>query len=297
VDVFNTVFRAHYACRGLTHEGIPTGAYHGFFHTVLSLRKISKRLVFCFDQGLPGDPRRPCWHQALFPDYKAARRNREASNDVITVRDSLRTIHQVLGWLNHPCVGIPGLEADDLIGILSEQEQGKVLIYTTDKDMHQLLTHDGRVQVLRPGKVSGKNIVVTAQQVEKLFQIPIERWPVYLALGGDSSDGIKPLPGMGPKTAQKLVQAGIDPCVPFHGNPSNLKFSKLKPVWKRVQDCYAMALIPRHPNDCRIRDCMKDYLHRLDLRTTPLPDRFQKFTTFCADRGLVFLLSARREFF
>lgn len=299
VDVFNLIFRAHYACRGLTFEGKPTGAYHGFFRTVLTLRKISKRVVFCFDQGLPGDLRRQCWHQVLFPDYKAARRNGEISNDVIVVRDSLRMVYEVLGWLNYPCVGVPGLEADDVIGILSEREPGKILVYSTDKDMYQLLTHDGRVRVLRPGKDSGKNIIVTAQEVEKTFQIPIKSWPVYLALGGDSSDGIKPVRGMGPKTATALVLAGADPRVPFKKNPAEIRerFAKLEPLWKKVQDCYSTAMIPRHLSDCRIISCTKEYIHRFDLRTAPPPDRFQKFTTFCASHGLVSLLEARRELF
>ena len=301
VDVFNLAFRTHYACRGLTHEGTPTGLYHGFFQSVLALRKISKRIVFCWDQGLPGDPRRECWHQEMFPAYKAARRNGEISNDVIIVRDSLRTIHQVLNWMAYPSAGIPGLEADDIIGILSEQERGKVLVYSTDKDMYQLLTRDGRVQVLRPQKVGGtnKNVIITVQSVEKEFQIPVERWPMYLALGGDSSDGIKPMRGMGPKTAQTLVQAGADPRISFNKNPPEVRkrFAKLEPIWKKIQNCYSVALIPRHPFDTRIYGYIKDYIHRLDLHTAPPADGFKKFTTFCANHGLVSLLAARREFF
>jgi len=299
VDVFNLAFRAHYACRNLSHNGVPTGVYHGFFQTILTLRKISKRLVFCWDQGLPGDPRCPCWHQVMFPEYKAPRRNKEISNDVIVVRDSLSMIHQALSWMAYPNVGVPGLEADDVIGIISEHSPGKILIYSSDKDMYQLLTDDGRVQVLKPGTYGSKNTIVTARLVEKTFQIPVERWPVYLALGGDSSDNIKPLRGMGPKTSLALVQAGADPCVSFHENPVKVreKFSKLEPVWKRVQDCYSMALIPRRIDDPRVRECVKEYARRFDLRPAPQMDGIQKFTMFCARHGLVSLLEKRRELF
>ncbi len=314
VDSLNLLFRSHYAMKNLsTRDGRPTGTYHGFFSAVHQLIiKRGWRLVFCWDGGIPrkGSRRIPNWRLRFLPSYKGTRCPTE---DTTTIFQQIPEVIRVLDSLGFLSVGIPGLEADDVIGILTgENPEERIEIFSSDQDMFQLTRHGanlgrGDVTVVKPGR-SGKPdwVRVSAKGLWKEHNIHARDWAKYLALGGDSSDNLKPIEGFGPVTARTLVRLGIDPIVPFDKNPEPVRQSRfaerLEQNWKAVQLAYAAALIPHSLWDKRILFHTKNWrMLPLSYYQGPIPHSREQglleFTRFCADYELVVLLSKRREFF
>ncbi len=205
---------------------------------------------------------------------------------------------------------VMGLEADDVIGILAKStwHDSEKLIFSTDRDFYQLLEY-GKVRVLTPKKDKGAFNFVSRTDVERDYGISVDRWAEYLALGGDKSDSIKPLRGMGPKTALKLVQMGINPGLSYNEQPELFrnasKSQAYEAAWDMVQKCYSAARIPTSWNDPRIKSCLNaDAL----ARHTPSPDQswrdeetkakaFREVLGFLADRNMTSLVAAAKSFF
>lgn len=307
IDCMNILFRSHFAFKGLTtKEGAPTGVYHGFFLEVHQLiSKIGWRLIFCWDGGIPGPgvARQPNWRMKILPSYKGTRK---PSEDSAVVFQQIPEVVRILNLMGFPSVGIPGLEADDIIGILSSQNPDeRIEIFSTDRDLYQLLSPNTRIT--KPGRMGNADWSrINARGVLSEYGITIEDWPKYLALGGDSSDNIKPVAGWGPETAKKLVALGADPSLAFESNPASVRESKygdkLRENWSAIQASYIVAAIPRTMYERRIVNCTKN-LKLIPLATYQgpvVPNRTQRiaeFTRFCADNELVTLLSKRREYF
>jgi 5'-3' exonuclease len=306
IDVLNTVFRCHYASPKLAFEGTPTSVLHGFLRTVLDLREhVSKRILFAWDHGIPvpGAPRSRNWREDVLPTYKA---NRARSESWPVICPQLGPLAQAISMLGYSSVAVMGLEADDIIGILSQEIKDEVLIFSTDKDLYQLL--DGvRCHILVPKKEGGKFRYIVASDVENEYGIPVSRWAEYLALGGDHSDNIKPMRGMGPKTAIKLIQAGIDLNKSFSQQPDFKQ--KTLDIWEQIQKTYHAARIPRSWSDPRIRHMvvahqlfvpLKAYIVQT-AQTFPNQQAREagqaQFTRFLAQHGLESLFSVRRKFF
>ena len=313
VDLSNACYRSHFAHQHLMHEGRHTGTYHGLLQAILSLKKVSPRMVFCWDYGIPTDvplTERPrCWRHATFPEYKAAR---TATPDHVIVRKQMPNVHRLLTWLGYSSVGIPGLEADDVISCIAHEIVARceqVLIFSSDHDLYQILPNPNdatseNVQILQPGKKAGKYQRVTTRDVVKQFGITISRWPDYLALGGDSSDNIKPARGMGPKTALQLIAEGARPDRPFKEQYITFRqdHNKLEPVWPRIQAAYQVAKLPRTWRDPSINVYLNGSLpgYQTRQRWFNETERLQslgKFMEFCAQHGLLQMLANRREFF
>ena len=309
VDLSNVVFRSHFAHQHLMHEGHPTGTYHGLLQTILSLKQVSPRMVFCWDYGIPTDApltERPrCWRSSVFPEYKATRK---ATPDHAIVRSQMPNIYRLLMWLGYSSVGIPGLEADDVISCIAHESVDRyesVLIYSSDHDLYQILPHiSDRIQILQPGKKDGKYSRVTSADVEKLYGVTVNQWPDYLALGGDSSDNIKPARGMGPKTAALLVKEGAQPDRPFKEQYITFRqdHNKLEPVWPRIQAAYKVAKLPRSWREPNINAYMNGALPQYTTQQRWPNESWRlgglkHFMEFCAQHGLLQMLAKRREFF
>lgn len=303
VDVMNLVFRCHYAFRGLTCDSKPTGVLYGGLRTLLDLReKVSCRMVFCWDHGIPvpGASRPQNWRVSFLPSYKASRK---PSADYPLVLQQLPEFGRVLELLGYTNLGIPGLEADDLIGILaSELSCGgeSVLIFSTDRDLYQLLGPG--VEILVPKRSQGAFQRLTVSEVEAKWGVPVTRWAEYLALGGDSSDNIKPRRGMGPKTAVRLIQSGLDLEGGLLTQPKTLrKQYDLESIWEDISHSYRAARLPRSWDDERI---VKIVGKPPQIFVDPFWENPKQraraeraFETFCADYELVSLLSRRHAFF
>lgn len=201
LDAFALIYRAYYAlirAPRVTSKGLNTSAIFGFVNTLREvLRKENpSHIAVCFDP--PGKTFR---HEA-FEQYKA---QREAQPEDITL--AIPYIKRIIAAYNIPVIEVPGYEADDVIGTLSRQAalQGyDTYMMTPDKDYGQLVTEN--VWMYRPSirgegfEIRGPKEVCERYGIDRPEQI-ID----LLALEGDTSDNIPGCPGIGEKTAQKLI--------------------------------------------------------------------------------------------
>jgi 5'-3' exonuclease len=303
IDVMNSVFRQHYTHRNLTSDGRSTGLLYGFIKAVHDLREnVSKRIVFCWDHGVPvpGAARPRNWREEFLPEYKATRKH--DGDDWAQIVQQLPKLHDAIRMLGYSNVAVMGLEADDVIGVLSHQlsKNNDVLIHSTDHDMYQLLSP--RVQILAPGSDKGKFRRITAADVEREYEIPVSRWAEYLALGGDSSDNIKPKKGMGPKTAIKLIRGGADLRWAWEQQPEGFRVRHFdyEPIWPQILKSHRAASIPTSWSDPRIKGALgtwKDILPCPDPRWEDKQAASENFARFCANHDMTTLLAIRRNLF
>ena len=157
------------------------------------------------------------------------------------------------------------------------------------------------VNIVIPAKSNGQYRFLDRSDVEKKFNVPVDKWGIYLAVGGDCSDNIKPQKGLGPKTAAKLVEAGIDPSLDYDSQPDFVKSKIPSETWERVQQCYQVARLPK---DCD--DLPEPYNKTVRSPGVPMmpssvvkdPEtNLLKFAAFCADNGMTELFGCRNEFF
>jgi DNA polymerase-1 len=191
-------YRAHFSHLGLRNrDGHPTGLLHGF---IWELLRINKKLpdtpmVICWD----GDGK--TWRHRLYPKYKA---NRKLNPEWKRMKMQIDELLPMLDMLGFEVVRIPGVEADDVIGILSsELNAHQIIVYTLDRDMLQLI-RDG---VCVWPKFDQR--FIRTKDVEKKFGVPLGALTQIRAMVGDPSDNLKGLPGVGPVTAVKLWKAGF----------------------------------------------------------------------------------------
>ena len=198
LDAYALIFRSFYAMirsPRVTSTGIDTSAVFGFVNTLQDLlgREQPSHIAVCFDPG--GKTFR---HEA-FPDYKA---NRSATPEGILV--AVPYIKRILEAYRIPVMQVEGFEADDVIGTLAHQaEQQGFFTYmvTGDKDFGQLVTP--QVKIFNPGK----NIIEGVDEVNEKYGLNNPKQVIdILALMGDSADNIPGCPGVGEKTAVKLIQ-------------------------------------------------------------------------------------------
>ncbi|MHB8122506.1 MAG: DNA polymerase I [Desulfuromonadaceae bacterium] len=194
VDGSSYIYRAYYAIRHLSSPtGFPTNAIYGFIQMLLKLLKDynPQHVAVVFDAG------RTTFRTEMYPDYKA---NRAAMPD--DLRMQMEPIRDVVRAFNIPSLELPGYEADDIIGALAGRfaaRGGKVVVVTGDKDLMQIVTEHVTLLDTMKGKESG-----IAEVVER-FGVGPEQVTDILGLAGDSSDNIPGVPGIGEKTATKLI--------------------------------------------------------------------------------------------
>lgn len=201
IDAYALIFRAYYAFiknPRINSKGVNTSAVFGFTNALLEIIRVEKptHLAVVFDP--PGGS----FRTEVYPEYKA---NRDETPEDIKL--SVPLIHSLLEGLNIPIRVEAGYEADDLIGCLAknaEQAGFDVYMMTPDKDFGQLVSD--RVRMYRPGR--GKNpaeIWGPEEVCEKFGLQKTEQVIDYLGLMGDASDNIPGVPGVGAKTASKLL--------------------------------------------------------------------------------------------
>jgi DNA polymerase-1 len=201
LDAYALIFRAYYAFirnPRINSKGENTSAAFGFTTAVLDILRNEKptHIAIVFDP--PG----PTFRHEEYPEYKA---NRDETPE--DIRASVPWIHKVAESLRIPTITIPGFEADDTIGclaVMAEKEGFDVYMMTPDKDYAQLVTE--KVRMYRPGRSGNPPQVWGPAEVCERFGIdnPLQVIDL-LGLMGDSADNIPGVPGIGPKTAAKLL--------------------------------------------------------------------------------------------
>lgn len=203
LDAMALIYRAYYALirsPRITSKGINTNAQFGFTNTLFDLINKEKptHLAVCFDTHAPTE------RHTDFIDYKANRQ--EAPEDLLA---SIPDIQKIIRGFNIPCVELDGYEADDIIGTLAWQAADagyEVYMVTPDKDYGQLLIHPG-VFIYKPPYMGSKEEILDAQKVCEKWDIArVEQVVDILGLMGDAVDNIPGIPGVGEKTAAKLLK-------------------------------------------------------------------------------------------
>jgi DNA polymerase I len=194
VDGSSYIYRAYYALRNLSsHKGFPTNAVFGFTKMLLKVMKERRpdHLAVVFDAG------RATFRHDLYPDYKA---NRVAMPDDLRVQ--IDPIKEMVRAFSIPVLELPGYEADDIIATIAKdcEETGmQAVVVTGDKDLMQIVTPD--VTLLD----TMKEKTTAIPDVVERFGVPPEGVIDVLGLAGDTSDNIPGVPGVGEKTAMKLL--------------------------------------------------------------------------------------------
>ncbi len=206
IDGSSLAFRSFFALftSGLrTKTGLPTWAILGFFNSLFELieRYKPRMLAVTFDMAAP------TFRHIEFEDYKA---NRAEMPDDLSVQWPL--IKEGVKRLGLPVYELAGYEADDVIGTIARDAEGKgfdVLILTGDQDAFQLIEgKDQKIKVLMPGK--GGLQQYGRQEVFNKLGVWPEQITDYKGLCGDTSDNIPGIRGIGPKTAQQLLSSYAD---------------------------------------------------------------------------------------
>ncbi len=200
LDGFALAYRAYYAFirqPRMTASGQNVSAVYGVTTAILDLLDKHKpdHLGFVLDCG-------KTFRHELYPPYKANRVEMPAE-----MREQLDLMNQIVRAMGVPILMHEGYEADDVMGTLAQlgEESGlDVYLVTGDKDLFQLVTP--HVRVILPPRSGAPETILDAAAVEAKFGVRPERVTDVLALAGDSSDNIPGVPGIGPKTAIKLVR-------------------------------------------------------------------------------------------
>lgn len=188
-----------------TASGQVTNAVFGFTSMLLTLIKDQKPdgVVVAFDRP------EPTFRHEMLPEYKA---QRDPTPDLLI--EQFGVVREVLQVLNIPAVDLVGFEADDVLATLATElaEEGdEAIIVTGDRDIYQMV-RDPLIKVLynRRG-VSDYALYDEAGIFERTGVTP-QMYPQYAALRGDPSDNLPGVPGVGEKTAAKLINAygGLD---------------------------------------------------------------------------------------
>jgi len=201
LDAFALIFRAYFAFAKnprVTSKGVDTSAIYGFVLALLDVIKKEKptHLAVVFDL-----PSKTIRHE-MFTEYKA---NRNETPEGIKI--AVPYIYKILKAFNIPAIGVAGYEADDVIGTLSKKAEKAgftTFMMTPDKDFGQLVSDN--IFMYRPGRGGNPHEVWGPKEVCERFGIDNVLQVIdFLGMMGDAVDNIPGLPGVGQKTAQKLL--------------------------------------------------------------------------------------------
>ncbi|WP_435897383.1 5'-3' exonuclease [Streptomyces tsukubensis] len=239
LDTASLYFRAYFGVPDSVRapDGTPVNAVRGLLDFIARLVQDHRPddLVACWDNDW-----RPQWRVELIPSYKAHRvaEETESGPDEEETPDTLApqvpVIADVLDALGIARVGADGYEADDVIGTLTARATGPVDIVTGDRDLFQLVDDARARRVLYPLKGVGTLQTTDEAWLRGKYGVDGPGYADLALLRGDPSDGLPGVPGIGEKTAAKLLEAYGDLAgiVAAAGDPR----SKLTPAQRRRLD-------------------------------------------------------------
>lgn len=236
LDAYALIYRSYYAFiknPRINSKGNNTSAIFGFINTLEDIlkRENPTHIAVCFDP--PG----PTFRHEAFELYKA---QRDETPEVI--KWSVPIIKEIIKAYRIPILEVSGFEADDVIGTISkkaEKEGYKVFMMTPDKDCGQLVSEN--IFMYRPKYGGNEYEILGIEEIKNKFEVdnPLQIIDL-LGLMGDSSDNIPGCPGVGEKTAKKLLKefgsieniiSGIEQLKgslkeKISGNIENIRFSR-----------------------------------------------------------------------
>ena len=205
LDAYALIYRSYYAFiknPRINSKGLNTSAIIGFVNTLLEVLEKEHPTHL----GVAFDPHGPTFRSEQFPEYKA---QREATPE--DIRKAVPIIKELLEAWRIPVLQVDGFEADDVIGTVAKRlaedtenkEQLDVYMLTPDKDYGQLVSE--RVKIYRPRHGGGYEVMGPEEVCQKYGIAKTAQVIDLLALMGDSADNFPGCPGVGEKTAVKLI--------------------------------------------------------------------------------------------
>ncbi len=196
------IHRAFHALPPLavTKTGEATGAVYGFASMVLKVLAELKPTHYAIAFDYPA----PTFRHREFAAYKAQRPPAPAE-----LKTQFNRVRQLVAALNIPSFEVEGYEADDILGTLSRQASAQgvdTIIVTGDLDTLQLVSPQVRVLTPRPGRSFSDTLLYDEEKVSEKYGISPPQLADFKGLKGDPSDNIPGVPGVGQKTAVKLIQ-------------------------------------------------------------------------------------------
>jgi 5'-3' exonuclease len=204
VDAPSLYFRAFHGIpesAAKTAAGESVNAVRGFVDMIATLIRTRKpgRMACALDFDW-----RPAWRVKLIPSYK---RHRLAPGGGEEVPDALvpqiPVLLDVLGAVGIPALGADGYEADDILGTLARRGPAPVEVASGDRDLFQLV--DAGTTMLYCGRGVAKLEVCDEKAVLAKYGVPASSYADFAAMRGDPSDGLPGVPGVGEKTAARLI--------------------------------------------------------------------------------------------
>jgi len=309
IDGKNYAYRMHFVHRFLSSKGRCTSFLFGGLNSLVALARQLPETAFVFVWDGAGETWR---HRFSGGEYKAHRTNHggDPKEDVADLFPQLPIYQQMWKRAGFRSFEIPGLECDDLIGMLATKAVKaeffeKVIVHSTDQDFYQLATD--KIGIMR-GKKQGEtnNRIMFAQQVAEEIELHPKDWVKVRALIGDPTDNIPhPLDGVGPKKAAKMIQEGLDPSKEWEKQDYRIKFnfSPVKSRWPIIRSNYVLSHILRDAESEHLDDLTKqkveallDGLSRkqfLREKSKLTDDGFEEFTNFCFEYDLADIFASR----
>jgi DNA polymerase-1 len=221
IDSNNIAYRAFYALPDtiITSTGVMTNAVLGFTNMFLKIIEDFKpdRVVCAFDS------KGPTFRHKMFDQYKIHRKPMPEG-----LLHQLPLIREVMESFNISCIEMESMEADDILASIARKaEEGgnDAIIVTGDKDMLQMVSD--KIKVLSSKRSITDTITYDPEGVAEKMGVGPELVKDLLALMGDSSDNIPGVPGIGPKTAVKLIRE-FGSLEDIYNNIDRIKSEKLK---------------------------------------------------------------------
>lgn len=201
LDAYALIYRAYFAFAKnplINSKGQNVSAITGFTNTLLDLMEKEKptHLAVVFDMAGPTD--RAVEHEF----YKANRQ--ETPEDI---RSAIPYIQEIISGFHIPILGLAGYEADDIIGTIAKQKSKEgyvVYMVTPDKDFCQLV--EDNILIYKPGRQGNSFEILGVEEVKQKWEVenPLQVIDI-LGMWGDAVDNIPGIPGVGEKTAKKLI--------------------------------------------------------------------------------------------
>ncbi|MGW5863815.1 5'-3' exonuclease [Streptomyces sp. NPDC055239] len=212
LDTASLYYRAYFGVPDSVKapDGTPVNAVRGLLDFIARLVQDHRPddLVACMDADW-----RPHWRVELIPSYKAHRvaeeveQGPDAEETPDTLAPQVPIIEDVLDALGIARVGVPSYEADDVIGTYAGRATGPVDIVTGDRDLYQLVDDERGIRVLYPLKGVGSLQLTDEAWLREKYGVDGSGYVDLALLRGDPSDGLPGVPGIGEKTAAKLLDA------------------------------------------------------------------------------------------
>lgn len=206
IDAATLYYRAFYALPDslVDPQGQPVNAVRGFFDGLRTLRDAHSpdRIVVCWDEDW-----RPQWRVDLLPSYKTHRVSLVGEDTPPALEGQVPIIAEVCRALGLPVVGVPAMEADDVIAALALHATEPVDIVSGDRDLTQLVDDARGRRLLYLGTGVGRHTVYDDALVRETYGVAPAQYADFATLRGDPSDGIPGAAGIGAKTAATYLQA------------------------------------------------------------------------------------------